>query len=362
MEFIHQMEPSIDHKEIDAVSEYLKSNPWLTEFKKTEEFESLICQYSKAKHCIIVNNGTVSLTLALQALNVKAGDEVIVPDLSMIATPNSAVMFGATIKFVDVEKDTLCMDINKAKDAITNKTKALIYVSLNGRSGDLNAVRKLCDDHNIAMLEDSAQSLGSFYNQKHLGTFGHIGSISFSSQKIITTGQGGALITNDDGLAVKLRKLKDFGRVRAGIDIHEEIGYNFKFTDLLAVIGCEQMKKLNDRVKRKKEIYSLYAKELGNIKEIEFVPVDLSRTAPWFVDVYINNPDELQSYLKENKIGSRRVYPPMHSQKAYAEYNHLQFPVTEYYSTRGLWLPSSSNLSDEKIKYICDTIKKFYNH
>lgn len=289
MEFIMQMQPWFAEEEKKAICEYMDENGFITEFKRTEKFEQMIAEYTGAKHCVVVNNGTISLTLAAMAVSVQAGDEVIVPNYTMIATPNSVKMFGANPVFVDVEPETLCLDIEKVKKAITPKTKAIMLVSANGRypRSGIKAFENLCKEKNIILIEDSAQSLGSFYpDGRHIGT---AGSFSFSAPKIISTGQGGALITNDDEVAKKLRRLKDFGRSGGGNDIHDTIGYNFKFTELQACIGIEQMKKLQSRVERKKEIFKLYTELLKNVKEVKFFEQDLSCTTPWFYDSVVEN-------------------------------------------------------------------------
>ena len=186
------MEPWFDEKEIDAVSEYMRSGAWLTEFKKTREFEQMIADFTGAKHCSIMPNGTLSLTCALIACGVTKDDEVIVPDFTMVATPNSVELMGARAVFVDVESETGCIDFEKMKEVVTPKTKAVMLVTINGRYPEnIQAFRTFCDQENIWLIEDAAQSLGSRYNGKHLGRFGHIGSFSFSMPKIITTGQGG---------------------------------------------------------------------------------------------------------------------------------------------------------------------------
>jgi perosamine synthetase len=360
--FIPQMEPWFDYNEADALFSYMKSGGWVTEYKKTREFENEICIFTDSKHCIVVNNGTISLTLALLALGIQRGDEVLVPNLTMIATANASLLAGAKPIFTDICEDNLCMDLVDAENNITNNTKALIYVSFNGRTDNLFKVRDFCENNDLHLIEDAAQSLGSFNNNRHIGTFGKIGSFSFSTPKIITTGQGGALITDDDQMADSLRRLKDFGRIRGGIDIHDRIGYNFKFTDIQAVIGLEQMKKLNSRIKRKKEIYQKYVHELRSVEDIEFVPTNLSECCPWFVDTYVPDPDKLKSFLSGKNIGSRRIYPPISSQKAYNHFNiNRLYPVSENFSSRGLWLPSSSKLSNKDIEYICYEIKQFYS-
>lgn len=355
------MEPWFGKEETKAVYDYMKNGGWITEFKQTQKFEELIAKFTGVKHCIVVNNGTISLTLAALACGVKAGDEVIIPNYTMIATPNSVLFFGAKPVFVDVEPSTLCLDIAKVKKAITKKTKAIMLVSANGRypKSGIDSFVKLCKKHKILLIEDAAQSLGSYYpNGKHIGTIGDVGSLSFSAPKIISTGQGGALFTNNDEIASKIRRLKDFGRARGGIDIHDSIGYNFKFTDLQASVGIAQMEKLLWRIKRKKQIYGLYKKLLGGVKQISFFDQDLKNTTPWFIDIIAQKRDELKEYLAKNNVGTRLMYPPINKQKAYnLPENHK---VSNLVGTNGLWLPSSSQLKDSEIKYICNKIIHYY--
>jgi len=356
---IPQMEPWFDQAEADALRDYMMSGGWVTEFRQTEAFEKALADFTGAKHCIVTNNGTISLSLALLALGVGPGDEVIVPDLTMIATPNSAKLIGATPVFVDIAPETLNIDIEQAIAAIGPKTKAMIHVSFNGRSNDVVRLRDLCHDQGVALIEDSAQSLGSYHAGQHLGTIGDIGSFSFSAPKVISTGQGGALITDDDDLAARLRKLKDFGRLGGGNDIHDDIGFNFKFTDLQAVVGIEQMKKLPWRLERKKEIYRRYADALSGVTGVDLIATDLDVTAPWFIEVFVDDRDGLQAHLKAHNIGARPIYPPIHAQAAYG-LNDLSFPVTERASARGLWLPSSAKLSDDDVDRVCAAVISFF--
>lgn len=358
---IPQMEPWFGQEEKTAIIEYLDEGGWMTEFKRTTRFEEMIAAYTKAKHCIVVNNGTISLTLAAIACGIQYGDEVIVPNYTMIATPNSVKMIGAVPVFVDVEPGTLCLDIEKVKEAITPKTKAIIFVSANGRypESGIHSFEKLAAEHNIALVEDSAQSLGSFYpDGRHIGCAGIVGSFSFSAPKVISTGQGGALVTNDDELAFKLRRLKDFGRSGGGNDFHDSIGYNFKFTELQACLGIEQMKKLEWRVERKKEIYRQYKTQLDRVKHIRFFKQDLLYTTPWFIDVLAEDRDRLSQYLKSKAIGTRVMYPPINKQVAYQKKGN--YPVSDEVGSKGLWLPSAGQLTDAEIKSVCDSIVEFY--
>lgn len=358
--FINQMEPSFDENERLALNEYMLSGGWVTEFNKTRTFESMIASYTGAQYCSVVANGTVSLTIALMACGITIGDEVIVPDYTMVASPNSIELIGAKAVFVDVERDTLCMDYDMMIQSVTDKTKAIMLVSINGRYPQkLDKIIDYCRSKGLWIIEDAAQSLGSFHKGKHVGLYGDIGSFSFSAPKIITTGQGGALITDNAELIDKIRKIRDFGRERSGVDHYLIKGWNYKFTDLQAIIGIEQMKKLDERVIRKKEIGRIYESLLKNVNGVELISTDYEQVPPWFYDILVNNREELKKFLHSKGIGTREFYPPLHAEPAYGY--ELSFPVTEEISRKGLWLPSSSNLTDEDVHYICNCIKEFYN-
>jgi perosamine synthetase len=361
-DFIMQMRPWFGDEEKQALCEYMDEGGFITEFKRTGNFEQMLADYTGAKHCVVVNNGTISLTLAAMAVGVEHGDEVIVPNYTMIATPNSVKMFGAKPVFVDVESETLCLDVALVKQAITSKTKAIMLVSANGRypKAGIQAFEDLCKEKGLVLIEDSAQSLGSFYpDGRHIGTVGLVGSFSFSAPKIISTGQGGAIITNDDAVANKLRKLKDFGRSGGGNDIHDEIGFNFKFTELQACIGIEQMKKLPWRVGRKKQILKLYQELLKEVNQIQFFNQDLENTTPWFIDCLAEDRENLIAHLKEQNIGSRVMYPPINKQKVYLMPG--EHPIANLVGEKGLWLPSSGQLTDDDIHRICLAINIFYS-
>lgn len=358
MDYINQMEPWFDENEVKSLMNYMNSGGWVTEFKKTRQFEEMIAEYTKSRYCSVVSNGTVSLTIALQACGIGAGDEVIVPDYTMIATANAADLIGAKVVFVDVERNSLCMDFDAMISAITNRTKAVILVTINGRyPSKFEEIVSYCKQNNIWLIEDAAQSLGSSYSGKHLGTFGDIGSFSFSAPKIITTGQGGALITDNEELMERIKKIRDFGRERAGVDHYLVKGWNYKFTDLQAVIGIEQMKKLDWRVHRKKEIGKLYETRLSQLDGVELLPTNYEDIAPWFFDILIEDRAGLNKHLHERGIGTREFYPPLHSEPAY--HYEGKYPITEEISSKGLWLPSSSKLKDNDIEFICESIADF---
>jgi len=356
---VPQMEPWFDGAEVEAVNKYMGSGGWLMEYKETQKLEKMLEKFTKTSHAIMTNNGTVALTLALLALDLKHGDEVLVPDLTMIATPNSCAFLGLKPILVDISPENLCLNLAEAKKKITTRTKALIYVPLNGRSHDMKKVVSFCKKNGLFLVEDAAQALGSLSYGRQLGTFGDIGTLSFSTPKIITTGQGGALLTNSKRLSSKIRLLKNFGRTKSGSDKHDYWGWNFRFSDLHAVIGIAQMKKLKFRIKRKKEIYKIYEKELKSVNAVQMIKTDLTQTVPWFVDIYVSKPNKLMQYLKSQGVATRRIYPSVHRQKIYKDAKGI-FPITDNFTRRGLWLPSSSNLTNEQVHYVTSQIAKYY--
>ena len=257
--FINQVEPYITEHEVEAVSAYLRSGGWLTEFEHTEEFEARIAEFLGVRYAVVVTSGTVALYLALQALGIGIGDSVIVPNYTMIATPNAVKWSGAEVIVTDIEDETLCLDLDQIN--LLENTKALIYTPINGRSGNMDKVTEFCRLNNLYLIEDACQAFGSKWKNINLGTFGELAAFSFTPHKIITTGQGGAVVTNNQVHYNKIKQLKDFHRTRPGVDIHTGLGYNFKFTDLQSVVGLEQHKIINQRIEKKKTIYRTYQEE-----------------------------------------------------------------------------------------------------
>jgi perosamine synthetase len=355
------MEPLITDADARAVNEYMNSGGWLTEFRQTRLFEQSICEYTGARYCVTAPNGTLALFLALAACGIGRDDEVIVPDLTMAATATAALLAGAKVVFADIDADTLCLDLDQVEQAISARTKAVIFVSLNGRCPPgLDAFVVRCRSRGIKVVEDAAQSLGSLAGARHLGTIGDCGCFSFSSQKIVTTGQGGAVVTDDEVLFEKMRLLRDFGRTEGGADHYLSIGWNLKFTDLQAVIGIEQMRRLPELVGRKRRIFELYREHLAGIAGVEIPRTDLSSVTPWFVDVYVDKDAKmsLMDHLHRQGVGSRMVYPPLHREPAFASAG--SFPVAESASSRGLWLPSSQRLEPGDVERICVLIRQFF--
>jgi len=341
---IEQMQPWIGEEERWAMDAYLSSDGRLTEHTKTAEFENAIADYVGSKYCIVTTSGTTALYLALVACGIGCGDKVLVPAFTQTATAGAVELAGARPVLADVAAENLCLDLATIKIGVN--IRAIMLVTLNGRSPDMAIAREIADRLHIPLIEDAAQSLGSRWNGQCLGTFGNVGCYSFSSPKVITTGQGGAIITDDPDIADRARHLKAFGTD----DRDQWFGVNFKFTDLQAVIGIEQMKKLAWRVTRKREMFLRYREQLADVPGVEFLHTDLTQTAPWFIDILVPDPDDLRAYLHTQGIGTRLFYQPL--RRGFANAN--------YAAAHGLWLPSSSFLDDRQIEQVCDVIRGYY--
>ncbi len=356
-DMLMQHRPTFGIEEAEATYKYMLEDTFITEHKKTTELENIICKYIGCKYCIMTTSGTCAIMLALMALDLNEGDEVIVPNYTMIATINAVKFLKLTPIIVDVDKDTFTLNIDDIREAITDKTRVVMHVSLNNRYTDMDKIIDICNKNNIILIEDSAQSLGCKINGKSLGTFGRIGCFSLSTPKIVSTGQGGFCITDDDDIAKKICMIKNFGRRESGKDNFEVFGINLKYTDIQAVIGIEQMKKMDYRVKRMREIYDLYYENLKDVVEIK-KPMN-TEWIPWFVDIYINDRDRIISYLKKHKIQTRPVYGEINKTNIYYTDNIL--PNSNYVCTKGLFLPSYITLTNEEILYICRIIRCHLN-
>lgn len=363
MRKISWWEPTIGNREQKLISSVLRSN-FPNEGNLTTEFEQKIQKLLNVKYAIAVTSGTASIFLSLKALGIGYGDEVIVPDLTFIATANAVVMAGAKPILVDINPKTLTIDTERIKMAITSKTKAIIPVHVSGRAANMKEIMRTSREKNIAVIEDAAEGFMSRYDGKYLGTIGHTGCFSLSPAKVITTGQGGIIVTNDRKLALKLKEFKDQGRPKRGTggdDIHYGIGFNFKFTDLQAALGIGQLDYLNKRLSRIKRTYQIYKENLKDIQEIQILDFDIkSGEVPQWIDALCERRDKLDKYLEKNGMYCRRFWHPIHKQKPY-RLDDKKFPNTTTLSPHALWLPSSFKVTDEDVRKVCKKIKEFYS-
>jgi perosamine synthetase len=348
-----QSRPCFGEEEALACYNYMREDNFVTEFQQTEELERRLSEFIGTKHCIMTTSGNIALVLTLMALGVGAGDEVIVPNYTMIASVNSIRMTGATPIIVDVSSESLTLSLDEVVRHITPKTKAVMHVSLNNRHCGLPEIADYCRLNNISLVEDAAQSLGCRLNGKHMGTIGKVGCFSLSTPKIISTGQGGFMVTDDDEIARQLRMIKNFGRVTGGIDVFEVFGLNAKFTDIQAVIGIEQVKKLPERVNRLREIYDLYYSHLSAYMK----PAQFDGWIPWFVDIFVEDRDSLMAFLKIHNIQTRATYPEINKTPMYD--SECTLPISAYVSSHGLFLPTHMKLTNGEIEHICKLILLF---
>jgi perosamine synthetase len=359
---IPQMMPLYGDLERSLMSDYLASGAFLTEHRKTLELEAALGDFLGIPHVHMAPSGTMALTMAGMALGIGPGDEVIVPAYTMIATANAFSMLGATPVFVDVEPGTLCLDISLVRAAVTSKTRAVVLMSANGRSPSypVDDLFEFCSAAGLYLIEDAAQSLGSRYpSGGFIGAKSHIACLSFSMPKIITMGQGGALVTTNRELSERIASLRNFGRASSGIDDHDSFGINGKITDMQAVIGLAQLQDLERRVQRKKAIYHLYQEALAECHACELLSNDVNFVAPWFYELMTPRKQELMAVLASHGVSTRQMYRPIPSQSIY-DGRGDDYPVAQKIAVQGLWLPSYVQITDAEIAYICKIIRDFH--
>lgn len=356
--------PEIKGNEWKYIEECLDTN-WVSSVGSyVNKFEEDFEKYVNAKKAVVTNNGTAALELALRTLGIGYGDEVIVSSLTFISPVNTIRYVGAEPVFVDVCRDTWVMDANKIEELITPKTKAILPVHIYGHPADMDKIMEIAKKYNIYVIEDATESLGSLYKGRATGTVGHIGCYSFNGNKLITTGAGGMLVTNDEDLAERAKYLSTQTKtvLENGAFYHEEIGYNFRMPNLLAAMGCAQLENIEEYVKIKREHAKLYNELLRNVKGIT-LPMEKEeiQNVYWLYSIIVENNykltrDELILKLKEKGIQSRPFFSPIHKMMPYIKCRCGDMKVTNKLSEKGINLPSSVVLKYEEIQYICNII------
>lgn len=361
--FIPIARPVIGDEEVKAVGDVLRSG-MLTQGEVVKGFEDAFSGYIGAKNSVAVSNGTIALDLALKAMGLQPGEEVVSPAFTFIATSNSILYQGLKPVFVDVDKRTFNIDPQDLAEKITPKTRAVIGVHLYGQPFDLNAVQQICQDNNLALIEDCAQAHGAEYDGKRVGSFG-IGCFSFYPTKNMTTGEGGMITTDDDVLAERLRLLRNHGDT--GKYNHIAVGYNYRMTNIQGAIGLAQIKNLDDfnskRIKNASYLSSKIRRDgiTTPHKEENVVHVYNQYVVKIEEDLGASRED-LMSYLQEKGVGSAIHYPkPIYRQPIYREMGFGQdsCPVAEEVSAKVMSLPVHPSLSSEDLRYIADTVNSF---
>jgi len=354
-------EPRIAGRERELIGQVLDDN-YLNDGEWTGRFERAIAERTGARHAIACTSGTMALFLAVAAVGAGAGDEVIVPDLTFIASANAVLLAGAKPVLVDVDPRSLTVDPAAVERAITPRTRAIMPVHVSGRSADMVALQAIAKRHGVALVEDAAEALLSFRRGRHLGTFGALGCLSFSPNKSITTGQGGMVLTDDPALAQRVRELKDQGRpVRGtgGDDPHPTIGFNFKFTNLQAAVGLAQLDELDARVERQRRIYEIYRERLAGVAGIRLPGFEIEDgERPLWTDAVVERRDALDRHLSSRGMHCRRFWHPLHHQPPYRDADD-RFPNTVAVAPKALWLPSAFTNSDDDTARVADEIRGF---
>lgn len=351
--------PYYDESEINAVSDYFSNKPWLMEFKETRTLEEFFCEYYSVKNTIMTTSCTVSIFMCCLAIDLCADDEVIVSSYTQVATANGAKICGAKIKFADIDEKSGTLRLDEIEKNLSEKTKAIIITSINGRYPDnINDVVRFCKKNKIYLIEDSAQAFDCNKIGKKIGTFGDFGCFSFGMAKTISCGQGGLIITNNNDMAEKIKSIKNFGRITKEGEIYDIFGLNFKITDIQSVFLKKQIEKKDYIIENKNRIYQRYMKNLHDC--CKFLEVEKD-SHPVFSEIFLKNKDERQRVcdkLKNEKIGFRHVYYPLNNSPYYSQFEKYETPIAEKFGDTGLLLPSNIDLLDTEIDYISEKIKE----
>ncbi len=360
---INIAQPSFLGNEKKYVLDALESG-WISSIGKyIESFEKAFADYHGVKYAIATHNGTIALHLALAAAGIKNGDEVIVPDLTFIATSNSVRYCNAIPVLVDVEQDDWNISPDEMIKNVTTKTRAVIPVHLYGNPVRLKEITEIAHTRKLIVIEDCAEALGAKYSGMKTGTFGDIGCFSFFGNKIITTGEGGMCITNNDELAERMRILRDHGMNRTKKYWYDHLGFNYRMTNMQAAVGLAQMEQLNDLLARRDHIYQTYQNCFSNSPGIVLQSTHGQRSVNWIFTIRmkgltLTQRDAVMDAMKKRQIDTRPVFYPIHEMPFYQHSDFIRgtYPNSSVISREGISLPTYIGLQDEEIHYIADSL------
>jgi perosamine synthetase len=355
-------QPQIAGTEAERIAEVL-NDCFLNEGKRAEAFSAEIARRLSVSYAAPAPSGTAAIFLALRACGVGEGDEVLIPNLTFIATANAVRLAGARPVLVDVRRSDLLLDPRLLERHVTSRTKAVIPVHISGRAAPMSEITGFARDRGLAVIEDAAEALGSRSEGRFLGTWGDAGVLSFSPQKIITTGQGGMVLTAREDVYRRLIELKDHGRPKRGTggdDEHVSLGFNFKLTDLQAAVGLAQLERLDERTERLRRHHRLYLERLSGLPQLRLHRCDVAEGAvPLWTDGLFSHRNALDAFLLDRGAECRRFWHPLHTQAPYRQ-DAAGLSVSARLSPMALWLPSAFTLNDADIEQVCAWIVDFY--
>jgi len=356
-------QPSLTGNEKKYVDDCIDTSWISSKGKYNDLFSEKFAEYIGVEYATTVVNGTLALHLALLALGIGEGDEVIVPSFTYIASANAVKYTGAEVVFADSLEDSWQIDPEDVERKITSKTKAIMPVHLYGHPCDMDAIMSIAKKHRIFVVEDCAEAIGSEYKGKKVGSIGDIAAFSFFGNKTITCGEGGMVLTNNKTLYERAVHFKGQGLAAHREYWHDIIGYNYRMTNIAAAIGLAQLEQVDQFIDRKMEIAAKYEKELAGLPVTVHKAVGDVKHTYWMVSIVCDDPevrDDLREYLKEKEVETRPTFYPIHTMPMYDD-KYQSLPVAEKLGWSGMNLPSYPGLKDEEVQYVCDSIKEFFN-
>jgi len=362
--FIPIYQPDLSGREREYVMECLDSTWISSKGKFIGEFESNFSQYIGARFATVVSNGTVALHLALVALGIGPGDEVIIPALTYIASANAVTYTGATPVFVDSEAASWQISPEDIRAKLTPRTKAIMPVHLYGAACDMDAIIAIAQEHNLLVIEDCAEAIGTLYKGRHVGTFGDIATFSFFGNKTITTGEGGMVVTNDQTLHDRAVHFKGQGLAVSRQYWHDVVGYNYRMTNICAAIGVAQMERMDEFLAAKRRVAQGYKDRLADLDLTFQEEAPDTRHSYWMMSILLEDPadrDPLRSWLDERSIETRPLFYPVHTMPMYQKHFE-RHRVAEMLGWRGINLPSWPGLTATQLDRICDGICGFFDN
>jgi perosamine synthetase len=355
-------QPSLRGNEKKYVDDCLDSTWISSKGKYIKLFENSFSEFTDLKYSVAVSNGTVALHLALLALGIGENDEVIVPTFTYIASVNAIKYVNAKPIFVDSDPQTWQIDPEKIREKITKKTKAIMAVHIYGHPCDMKQIKEIAQENNLYIIEDCAEAIGSYYDNKHTGSFSDIATFSFFGNKTITTGEGGMVCTNNKNLEEMVIRLKGQGLATGKEYFHDIVGYNYRMTNICAAIGYAQLERISQIIKEKDRVISEYKKALKNIKIEIHGETGNVKHSYWMFTILASSEkekNELRTHLAENGIETRPAFHPVHTMPMYID--GKSYAVAEDLGRRGINLPSYPDLSNNDIHFIASKISTFYN-